>query len=168
MRRNNSTAQMWKVRQSTAFVSVVVVQHFRLDFHLTVVRGISARAVHFSKNGINMAAKIHWRTLLAALGIALVVETLLVRLYLWYLPGALAGPKNGLANLWLWEAIRLTQQPSLGLMQSWIGVVGPGYGELIGDMFLVPVFQWLVYAAVIYLILETYLRQSVRATRKEN
>src|ERR1700720_2929483 len=119
-----------------------------------------------SKNGMNVMAKIHWRMLLAALGIGLVVEALLVRLYLWYLPGALAASQNGQSNLWLWEAIRLTQQPSLALMQSWIGVVRPGYGELIGDMFLVPVFQWLVYAAVIYFVLEWYLRKSVRETRE--
>jgi hypothetical protein len=118
------------------------------------------------KNGINVVAKIHWRTLLAALGIGLVIELLLVRLYLWYLPGALAGSKNGQANLWLWEAIRLTQQPSLGLVQSWVGIVRPGYAELIGDMFLVPVIQWLLYGAVIYLILEKYLRKSVRVTRE--
>jgi hypothetical protein len=114
------------------------------------------------KNGMKLAARIHWRTLFAALGIGLVVEALLVRLYLWYLPGALAASQNGHSNLWLWEAIRLTQQPSLGVMQSWIGVVRPGYGELIGDMFLVPVFQWLVYAAIIYFILEWYLRKSAR------
>jgi len=101
---------------------------------------------------------------IAAFGIGLVVELLLVRLYLWYLPGALAAPQNGRTNLWLWEAIRLTQQPGLGLVQSWVGVVRPGYAELIGDMFLVPVIQWLVYAVVIYLILEMYLRKSVRAT----
>jgi len=117
---------------------------------------------------MKLAARIHWRTLLAALGIGLVVELLLVRLYLWYLPGALAASQNHHSNLWLWEVIRLTQQPSLGVMQSWIGVARPGYGELIGDMFLVPVMQWLVYAAVIYLILELYLRQSTRAPRKEN
>ena len=113
---------------------------------------------------MNVAAKIHWRTLIAALGIGLVVELLLVRLYLWYLPGALAAPQNGQTNLWLWESIRLTQQPGVGLVQSWVGVVRPGYTELIGDMFLVPVIQWLVYAAVIYLILELYLRKSERAT----
>lgn len=116
------------------------------------------------KNGMKLAARIHWRTLFAALGIGLVVEALLVRLYLWYLPGALAASQNGHSNLWLWEAIRLTQQPSLGVMQSWIGVVRPGYGELIGDMFLVPVFQWLVYAAFIYFVLEWYLRKNVRET----
>ena len=116
-------------------------------------------------NGVNAVAKIHWRTLIAALGLGLVVELLLVRLYLWYLPGALAAPQNGQANLWLWEAIRLTQQPGLGLVQSWVGVVRPGYAELIGDMFLVPVIQWVVYAAVIYLILEMYLRKSVQATK---
>jgi hypothetical protein len=115
---------------------------------------------------MNVVAKIHWRTLIAALGIGLVIELLLVRLYLWYLPGALAAPKNGPTNLWLWEAIRLTQQPSLGLMQSWIGVVRPSYGELIGDMFLVPVFQWLVYATLIYFILEMYLRKSARTTQE--
>ena len=113
-----------------------------------------------------MDAKIYWRTLLAALGIGLVIELLLVRLYLWYLPGALAGSKNGQSNLWLWEAIRLTQQPSLGLVQSWVGIVRPGYAELIGEMFLVPVIQWLLYGAVIYLILEKYLRKSVRVTRE--
>jgi hypothetical protein len=117
-----------------------------------------------AKGGMNVASKIHWRTLLAALGIGLVVELLLVRLYLWYLPGALAAPQSGQANLWLWEVIRLTQQPGLGLVQSWIGVVRPGYAELIGDMFLVPVIQWLVYAAVIHFILEMYLRKSGRAT----
>ena len=111
---------------------------------------------------MKLAARIHWRTLLAALGIGLVVEALLVRLYLWYLPGALAASQNHHSNLWLWEVIRLTQQPSLGVMQSWIGVARPGYGELIGDMFLVPVMQWLVYAAVIYLILVKYLRKSAR------
>jgi hypothetical protein len=116
------------------------------------------------KNGMNVVAKIHWRTLIAALGIGLVVELLLVRLYLWYLPGALAASQNGRTNLWLWEAIRLTQQPGLGLVQSWVGVVRPGYAELIGDMFLVPVIQWVVYAGVIYLILEMYLRKNVRAT----
>ena len=116
------------------------------------------------KNGINVVAKIQWRTLLAALGIGLAIELLLVRLYLWYLPGALAASKNGQTNLWLWEAIRLTQQPGMGLVQSWVGIVRPGYAELIGDMFLVPVIQWLVYAAVIYLILEMYLRKSARAT----
>jgi hypothetical protein len=116
------------------------------------------------KNGINVVAKIHWRTLIAALGIGLVVELLLVRLYLWYLPGALAASDNGQTNLWLWEAIRLTQQPGLGLVQSWVGIVRPGYGELIGDMFLVPVIQWLVYGAVIYLVLERYLWKSARAT----
>lgn len=116
------------------------------------------------KDRMNVLEKIRWRTLMAALGIGLVVELLLVRLYLWYLPGALAAPQNGQSNLWLWEAIRLTQQPGLGLVQSWVGVVRPGYGELIGDMFLVPVIQWLVYAAVIYLILELYLRKSERAT----
>jgi len=109
-----------------------------------------------------VVAKIHWRTLIAALGIGLVVELLLVRLYLWYLPGALAASPNGQTNLWLWEAIRLTQQPGLGVVQSWVGIVRPGYAELIGDMFLVPVIQWLVYAAVIYLVLEKYLRKSVR------
>jgi hypothetical protein len=114
------------------------------------------------KNGMSVVAKIRGRTLLAALGIGLVVELLLVRLYLWYLPGALAASQNGQSNLWLWEAIRLTQQPSLGVMQSWIGVVRPGYGELIGDMFLVPVMQWLIYAGVIYLILVKYLRKSAR------
>ena len=103
--------------------------------------------------------------MIAALGIGLVVELLLVRLYLRYLPGALAAPENGQTNLWLWEVIRLTQQPGLGLVQSWVGVVRPGYAELIGDMFLVPVIQWLVYGAVIYLILEMYLSKSVRATR---
>jgi len=113
------------------------------------------------KNRMNVLAKIHWRTLIAALGIGLVVELLLVRLYLWYLPGALAAPQNGQANLWLWEAIRLTQQPGLGLVQSWVGVVRPGYGELIGDMFLVPVIQWMVYAAVTYLILVMYLGKRV-------
>jgi hypothetical protein len=113
------------------------------------------------KNRMNVLAKIHWRTLIAALGIGLVVELLLVRLYLWYLPGALAAPQNGQANLWLWEAIRLTQQPGLGLVQSWVGVVRPGYGELIGDMFLVPVIQWIVYAAVSYLILVMYLGKRV-------
>jgi hypothetical protein len=118
------------------------------------------------KNGMNVVAKIHWRTLLAALGIGLVVELLLVRLYLWYLPGALAASQNGQSNLWLWEAIRLTQQPALGLVQSWVGIVRPGYAELIGDMFLVPMMQWLVYSAVIYFILERYLRKSVRATRE--
>jgi hypothetical protein len=118
------------------------------------------------KNGMNVVAKIHWRTLLAALGIGLVVELLLVRLYLWYLPGALAASQNGQSNLWLWEAIRVTQQPALGLVQSWVGVVRPGYAELIGDMFLVPMMQWLVYSAVIYFILERYLRKSVRATRE--
>jgi hypothetical protein len=45
-------------------------------------------------------------------------------------------------------------------------VVRPGYGELIGDMFLVPVFQWVVYAAVIYFVLEWYLRKSVRESRE--
>jgi hypothetical protein len=118
------------------------------------------------ENGRNVVTKIRWRTLLASLGIGLVVELLLVRLYLWYLPGALAASQNGHSNLWLWEAIRLTQQPSLGVMQSWIGVVRPGYVELIGDMFLVPVMQWLVYSAVIYFILERYLRKSMRATRE--
>jgi len=113
---------------------------------------------------MNVVAKIHWRTLLAALGIGLVVELLLVRLYLWYLPGALAGSKNGQANLWLWEAIRLTQQPSLGLVQSWVGIVRPGYAELIGDMFLVPVIQWLIYGVVIYLIFDRYLGNSVGVT----
>ena len=96
--------------------------------------------------------------------VALVGALLLVRLYLWYLPGALAAPQNGHTNLWLWEAIRLTQQPGLGLVQSWVRVVRPGYAELIGDMFLVPVIQWLVYAVVIYLIFEMYLRKSARAT----
>jgi len=117
------------------------------------------------KNGVNVVAKIHWRTLLAALGIGLVVELLLVRLYLWYLPGALAASQNGQSNLWLWEAIRLTQQPALGLVQSWVGIARPGYAELIGDMFLVPVMQCLVYGAVTYFILERYLRKSVPATR---
>jgi hypothetical protein len=120
---------------------------------------------HFiAKNGMNVVAKIHWRTLISAIGIGLVVELLLVRLYLWYLPGALAAPENGQTNLWLWEVIRLTQQPGLGLVQTWVGVVRPRYAELIGDMFLVPVIQWLVYAGVIYLILEMYLRKSARAT----
>src|ERR1700726_4405266 len=119
------------------------------------------------KNAMNVVTRIHWRTLIAALGIAMVVELLLVRLYLWYLPGALAAPQNGQTNLWLWKAIRLTQQPGLGLVQSWVGVVRPGHAELIGDMFLVPVIQWLVYAVVIYLILEMYLRKSVRATTVE-
>jgi hypothetical protein len=118
------------------------------------------------KNGMSVVAKIRGRTLLAALGIGLVVEALLVRLYLWYLPGALAASQNHHSNLWLWEAIRLTQQPSLGVMQSWIGVVRPGYGELIGDMFLVPVFQWVVYAVIIYFVLEWYLRKSIRETRE--
>ena len=118
------------------------------------------------KNGMNVVAKIRWRTLIAALGIGLVVELLLVRLYLWYLPGALAAPQNGQTNLWLWEAIRLTQQPGLGLVQSWVGVVRPGYAELIGDMFLVPVIQWAVYAAVIYVILAMYLGKSIRANRE--
>lgn len=113
------------------------------------------------KDRMNVLEKIRWRTLMAALGIGLVVELLLVRLYLWYLPGALAAPQNGQSNLWLWEAIRLTQQPGLGLVQSWVGVVRPGYGELIGDMFLVPVIQWMVYAAVTYLILVMYLGKSV-------
>ncbi|HEX4535406.1 MAG TPA: hypothetical protein VH140_00550 [Candidatus Acidoferrum sp.] len=115
---------------------------------------------------MSVVAKIRGRTLLAALGIGLVVEALLVRLYLWYLPGALAASQNHHSNLWLWEAIRLTQQPSLGVMQSWIGVVRPGYGELIGDMFLVPVFQWVVYAVIIYFVLEWYLRKSIRETRE--
>ena len=115
---------------------------------------------------MNVVAKIHWRTLIAAFGIGLVVELLLVRLYLWYLPGALAAPKNGQTNLLLWEAIRLTQQPSLGMVQSWARIVRPGYAEMIGDMFLVPVIQWLVYSVVIYLILEWYLRKSVPATTK--
>jgi hypothetical protein len=118
------------------------------------------------KNGMSVVAKIRGRTLLAALGIGLVVEALLVRLYLWYLPGALAASQNHHSNLWLWEAIRLTQQASLGVMQSWIGVVRPGYGELIGDMFLVPVFQWVVYAVIIYFVLEWYLRKSIRETRE--
>jgi hypothetical protein len=113
------------------------------------------------KDRMNVLEKIRWRTLMAALGIGLVVELLLVRLYLWYLPGALAAPQNGQSNLWLWEAIRLTQQPGLGLVQSWVGVVRPGYGELIGDMFLVPVIQWMVYAAVTYLILVMYLGKRV-------
>lgn len=116
----------------------------------------------------NVLAGIYWRQLFAALGIGLVVELLLVRLYLWYLPGALAASGSGQANLWLWQAIRMTQQPSLGLVQLWAGVVRPGYGELIGDMLLVPVIQWLVYAAVIYLILERYLRKIVRATEGKN
>ena len=120
------------------------------------------------KNGIDVVAKIRWRTLLAALGIGLIVEALLVRLYLWYLPGALAASENGQGNLWLWEAIRLTQQPSLGLVQLWVGVARPGYAELIGDMLLVPVIQWLVYGAVIYLILEMYLRKSVRVTTERH
>lgn len=116
------------------------------------------------KNGRNVVAKIRWRTLFAALGIGLVVELLLVRLYLWYLPGALAASQNGKSNLWLWEVIRLTQQPGLVLVQSWIRVARPGYAELIGDMFLVPVIQCLVYGAIIYFILERYLRKGVRAT----
>ena len=119
-----------------------------------------------AKDGMNVVAKIHWRTLIAAFGIGLAVELLLVRLYLWYLPGALAAPKNGQSNLWLWEAIRLTQQPSLGMVQSWARIVRPGYAEMIGDTFLVPVIQWLVYSVVIYLILEWYLRKSVPATTK--
>src|ERR1700676_2936069 len=118
------------------------------------------------KTGRNVVAKIRWRILIAALGIGLVVELLLVRLYLWYLPGALAASANGQSNLWLWEAIRLTQQPALGLVQSWIGIARPGYAELIGDMVLVPVMQCLVYGAVIYFILERYLRKSARATSK--
>jgi hypothetical protein len=118
------------------------------------------------KHGINVMAKIHWRMLLAALGIGLVVELLLVRLYLWYLPGALAASQNGQSNLWLWEAIRLTQQPTMGLVQAWVGMARPGYAELIGDMFLVPVIQCLVYGVVIYFILERYLRKSARATRE--
>ena len=109
-------------------------------------------------------AKIRWRTVLAALGIGLVVELLLVRLYLWYLPGALAASQNGPSNLWLWEMIRLTRQPALGLVQSWVGIARPGYAELIGDMFLVPVIQCLVYGVIIYFILERYLRKGVRAT----
>jgi hypothetical protein len=113
---------------------------------------------------LDVVTKIHWRTLTAALGIALVVELLLVRLYLWYLPGALAAPENGRTNLWLWEAIRVTQQPGLGLLQAWVGAVRLGYAELLGDMFLVPIIQWLVYGAVIYLILQKYLRRSTRVT----
>ena len=109
-------------------------------------------------------ARIHWRTLIAALGIGLVVELLLVRLYLWYLPGALAASQNGQSNLWLWEVIRLTQQPGLVLVQSWVRIARPGYAELIGDMFLVPVIQCLVYGAIIYFILERHLRKGVRAT----
>jgi hypothetical protein len=115
---------------------------------------------------MKVVAKIRWRTLIAALGIGLVVELLLLRLYLWYLPGALAAPQNGQANLWLWEAIRLTQQPGLDLVQSWVRMVRPGYAELIGDMFLVPVIQWVVYAAVLYLILGMYLGKNVGATTK--
>jgi len=111
------------------------------------------------KTRIKVVAKIHWRTLIAALGIGLVIELLLVRLYLWCLPGALAAPQSGQAILRLWEAIRLTQQPGLSMVQSWVGVVRPGYAELIGDMFLVPVIQWVVYSAVIYLILEMYLTE---------
>ena len=38
------------------------------------------------KDRMNVLEKIRWRTLMAALGIGLVVELLLVRLYLWYLP----------------------------------------------------------------------------------
>jgi hypothetical protein len=127
---------------------------------------VTADVTLILKNGINVVAKIHWRLLLAALGIGLVVELLLVRLYLWYLPGALAASQNGQSNLWLWEAIRLTQQPTMGLVQSWVGIARPGYAELIGDMVLVPVIQCLVYGAVIYFILERYLRKSLRATRE--
>jgi hypothetical protein len=112
---------------------------------------------------MNVGAKIRWRTLLAALGIGLVVELLLVRLYLWYLPGALAASQNGQSNLWLWEAIRLTQQPGLLIMQAWVAIVHPGFEEQVGYIFFVPIIQWLVYGAVIYLILQMYLRKSARA-----
>ncbi len=83
------------------------------------------------------------RRFAAALGIGLLVEALMVFVYLHH--------GNALSR-W-WTLFTLTQEPGLHLVKWWVDVTRPGFEEQMGYIFFVPVIQWLVYAAVIYVLL---------------
>ena len=85
------------------------------------------------------------RRLATALGIGLVAEALMIVVYL-----QLAG--NASLSRW-WTAFTLTQEPAWHLVKWWVDVMRPGFEEQMGYIYLVPVIQWLVYAAIIYVLL---------------
>ncbi len=85
------------------------------------------------------------RRLATALGIGLVAESLMIIVYL-----HLAG--NASLSRW-WTPFTLTQEPAWHLVKWWVDVTRPGFEEQMGYIYFVPVIQWLVYAAVIYVLL---------------
>lgn len=85
------------------------------------------------------------RRLSAALGFGLVAEVLMVVVYL-----HLAGKAS--LSPW-WTAFTLTQEPAWHLVKWWVDVTRPGFEEQMGYIYVVPLIQWLVYAAVIYAFL---------------
>jgi heme/copper-type cytochrome/quinol oxidase subunit 2 len=84
------------------------------------------------------------RRFAAALGTGLFAEALMVFVYI------LLGDAQ--LSRW-WTLFTLTQEPALHLVKWWVDVTQPGFEEQMGYIFLVPVIQWLVYAAVIYVLL---------------
>jgi len=52
-----------------------------------------------------------------------------------------------------------TQQPGLHLMGWLVDVIGPGFEEQVAYIFFVPFIQWLVYSAIIYLLLRMIARR---------
>ena len=84
------------------------------------------------------------RRFVAALGTGLLAEALMFFVYLHF--------DNAQLSLW-WTLFTLTQEPALHLVKWWVDVMQPGFEEQMGYIFLVPIIQWLVYAAVIYALL---------------
>jgi hypothetical protein len=82
------------------------------------------------------------RRLAAALGIGLVAEVLMLTVYF-----GLATPST---SHWWWIVFALTQEPGRHFVEWWAGVTRPGFEEQTAYIYLVPLIQWLVYAAIVY------------------
>jgi hypothetical protein len=85
------------------------------------------------------------RRLAAAWGIGLVAEALMLAVYF-----GLATPST--SHSW-WIVFALTQEPGRHFVEWWVDATRPGFEEQTAYIYLVPLIQWLVYAAIVFAVL---------------
>ena len=115
---------------------------------------------HYGGNDYEMElAKFRWRRLAAALGIGLGVEVLLFF--------ALIVTANFLPPKWADVIGEWPLQPASYLVTLLAKVEHPGFEDQVGYFMLAVVLQWLMYSAVVYLLLAISRKRDAAAAIKE-
>lgn len=100
--------------------------------------------------------KFRWRRLAAALGIGLVIELMLV-----YAALHISDHLSAVRGSQIAEAL---QAPGSYLVKWLVAIRHPGFEEQVAYIFLIPIFQWLLYSVITYFLLSLSRKRTLVAT----